>query len=259
MVRSLFALAFFLPTLASAQAPLEAAPLTGQVIISEIMYDLAEGSDSGREWIEIYNASTVPVVLTELILFENKSNHKIVGESTVPSGEYAVIADKPEKFRADYPNYRGLLFDSAFSLNNDGESIEIRRGEVVLDTAAYTKSLGGNGSGESLQRTALAPGTAFAPGAPTPGTGVPPSGLVRLAPPTKAKATAKTVAAAPTPEVLGVQVTRDAFEEFELKNETPGIGIWLFGVVAIAGVGITGAILGCRRDELDDWTIIEET
>lgn len=246
MVRSLFTFTLFLPALAFAQ-----------VLVSEIMYDLAEGSDSGREWIEIYNASGAPVTLSELILFENKSNHKITGESLVPPGGFAIIADKPEKFRVDYPSYTGLLFDSAFSLNNEGESIELRRGETVLDTASHVKSLGGNGSGESLQRTALARDAAFAPGAPTPGAGVPATGLARIAPPVKAKSETKTATPAPPPGILGMQ-TNSSFEPFEIRQETAGMGLWLLGVSAIAGVAITGSILGRPKDELDVWTIIEE-
>lgn len=250
MVRSLFALALFLPALASAQ-----------VMITEIMYDLAEGSDSGREWIEVYNTGATPIVLTELILFESNRKHGITAETkTVPPNTFAVIVDKPEQFHADHSTYTGLIFDSAFSLNNEGESIELRRGETVLDTVAYTKSLGGNGSGESLQRTALASGTVFAPGAPTPGAHVPASGLVRTAKPATTKtATSKVATRGAVSEVLGTHTRRESFEPFELERESPGITPWLLGVGAIAGAGIAGAVLGRTRDELDDWTIIEET
>lgn len=251
MVRSLFALAVFLPLLASAQA-----------IVTEIMYDLAEGSDTGREWIEVYNTGTTPIVLTELTLFESNKKHGITGETkTLPPNTFAVIVDKPEKFRADYPTYTGLIFDSAFSLNNEGEALDLRRGEVVLDTASYEKSLGGNGSGESIQRTALARGATFAPGAPTPGMGVPESGLVRIAKPTKIKTAPPQSIAAPisAPQVLGTHAEQDSFEPFELERESPSMTLWLLGVATIAGVGITGAVLGRKRDELDDWTIIEET
>ncbi len=251
MVRSIFAVALLFPALTS-----------GQVLISEIMYDLAEGSDSGREWIEVYNTGGTSIVLTELTLFESNRKHGITGEqNTLPSGAFAVIADKPEKFRADYPAYVGLLFDSAFSLNNDGESLEIRKGDSVLDIATYTKSLGGNGSGESLQRTMLESGAAFAPGAPTPGASVPAGGLVRIAQPAKkAKTTSSQTSTASVSalQVLGAQTERESFEPFELESETPRLGLWLLGVGTIAGVSITGVVLGRRRDELDGWTIIEE-
>lgn len=247
MVRSVFVLALLLPSLTS-----------GQVIISEIMYDLAEGSDSGREWIELYNMGATPVTLSELILFESSRKHAIKGESILAPGAYAVIADKPEKFHADYPNYTGLLFDSAFSLNNDGETIELRKGEVIINSVSYTKSLGGNSSGESLQRTTLTSSATFVPGLPTPGTSVPAGGLVRAA--VKEKASTKKAAATPvsSPQVLGVQTAHESLEHLELPQETSGTGLWLFGVGSIACMGIAGAVLA-RRIEADEWTIIEET
>lgn len=248
MVRNVLLAALFLPSITCAQ-----------VIVTEIMYDLAEGSDTGREWIEVYNTGTAPVLLSELTLFESNRKHTFEGNTALSPQSFAVIADKPEKFRADHPNYAGLLFDSAFSLNNTGESIEIRRGDAVLDVATYTKSLGGNGSGESLQNISLSAGGPFAPGAPTPGAPIPASGLARLAPPVKAKAVAKTAPTASAPDVLGAATTRPSFEPFTIPQGTPRMSLWLLGIGAIAGVSITGAILGRRRDELDGWTIIEET
>src|SRR4051812_46838445 len=89
-----------------------------QVVITEIMYDLPTGSDSGREWIEIYNAGSESVKLTGWKLFENSTNHKISavsgGDALLPSS-YTVIADNAEKFKADWPQFSGQLFDSTFS------------------------------------------------------------------------------------------------------------------------------------------------
>ncbi len=246
MVRNAFIVALLLPALTSAQ-----------VIISEIMYDLAEGSDSGREWIEVYNIGAVPLSLAELILFESNRKHVIKGESLIAPGAHAVIADKPEKFRADYPNYTGLLFDSAFSLNNDGETIELRKGDTTIDSAVYTKSLGGNGSGESLQRTTPT-GGALAPGLPTPGAGIPVGGLVRAAIQEKASAKKAVATPASSPQVLGTQTERESLGSFELPQENPSMTLWLLGVGCISFVGIAGAVLA-RRAEREEWTIIEET
>ena len=32
-----------------------------QVVFTEVMYDLPSGSDSGREWVEVFNAGAAPV------------------------------------------------------------------------------------------------------------------------------------------------------------------------------------------------------
>lgn len=75
-------------------------------------------------------------------------------------GNYAVIADNPEQFLIDYPDYEGLLFDSAFSLNNSGETISI-----TDDTVTYSSEIGANGDGNSLQLS----GDIFISASPTPG------------------------------------------------------------------------------------------
>ncbi|MDP6527582.1 MAG: lamin tail domain-containing protein, partial [Candidatus Pacebacteria bacterium] len=87
-----------------------------QVVIGEIMYDL-EGSDTDREWIEIFNESSSSVDLSGWRFFEGTSNHKLTlkqGGATLESGEYAVIVDDDVTFLIDWPNYSGALFDSSF-------------------------------------------------------------------------------------------------------------------------------------------------
>ncbi|MBI5456439.1 lamin tail domain-containing protein [Candidatus Kaiserbacteria bacterium] len=141
-----------------------------QVVISEVMYDLAEGSDGGREWIEVYNESGAAIDLSEWKLFENSTNHglKALSGSELAPGSYAIIADNPEKFKADYQSFTGLLFDSAFSLNNSGETLVLRCcGKDLADknTSTYSSDLGGAGDGTSLSRS----GSSFVPTDPTPG------------------------------------------------------------------------------------------
>jgi hypothetical protein len=138
--------------------------------MSEIMYDLAEGSDSGREWVEVYNESGTAVDLADWKLFENSTNHglKALGASVLAPGAYAVIADNPDKFKNDHPSYAGLLFDSAFSLNNTGETLILRCcGKELsdVDTVVYSNEQGGAGDGASLSRS----GSSWVSTDPTPG------------------------------------------------------------------------------------------
>lgn len=140
-----------------------------QLLISEVMYDLAEGSDSGREWVEVYNEGDA-VDLTEWKFAEGTTNHSITatGDVHVPSGAYAVIADNPAKFKADWPSYNGLLFDSAFSLSNTGETLILKCCKKELadkDSISYTDTMGAKGDGTSLSRSA----STFVPTDPTPG------------------------------------------------------------------------------------------
>lgn len=127
-----------------------------KIIINEIMYD-PEGTDTGREWIEIYNDSTTDVDLAAMRLNENGVNHtmKPINAPTaiLGAGKYAIVADSAEKFLLDYTNYSDLLIDSAFSLNNTGESIAFVDAEGnVIDTVTYSLEWGAGGNGNSLQR-----------------------------------------------------------------------------------------------------------
>lgn len=147
-----------------------------QVVISEIMYDLQVGSDSGREWIEVFNASSNAIRLIDWRLYEANANHAITafaGGDELPSGSYAIIADSPSKFMDDWPSYTGALFDSAFSLSNSGETIAIHTPAPEFretDSIAFQSTWGAAGDGNTLQRTSTET-NAFAAAAPTPGTG----------------------------------------------------------------------------------------
>lgn len=150
--------------------------VSAQVIISEIMYDLQSGSDTDREWIEVFNAGGSTVHLTDWKLFEANTNHSITafsGGENLPSGGYAVIADNPAKFLIDSPGYGGLLFDSTFGLNNSGETLAIHTPAPDLsesDSVSYQSSWGAAGNGNSLQRNTSG-GATFSEVAPAPGTG----------------------------------------------------------------------------------------
>lgn len=98
----------------------------GDIRITEIMYDPV-GTDSGREWVEVF-APDQEDALSEYYLRENEVNHRISLYEDHPheeNGGYAVIADNPAKFLIDFPDYRGYLYDSAFSLKNTGEILQI--------------------------------------------------------------------------------------------------------------------------------------
>lgn len=125
------------------------------VVINEIMYDL-EGSDSGREWVEVYNNSSSPVDLTGWKFFEANTNHAlslIQGDVNISAGGFALIVDNAEKFFVDWSNFSGTIFDSSFSLSNTGEILVIRNSDLVdIDSVSYTSELGANGDGKTLQR-----------------------------------------------------------------------------------------------------------
>ncbi|MDO8573066.1 MAG: lamin tail domain-containing protein [bacterium] len=139
------------------------------VVFSEIMYDLKEGSDTGREWVEITNMGSESVNLTGWKLYEANTNHAITllqGSETIPVGGFAIIANDSTKFLTDHVGFSGTIFDSSFSLLNSGESLSIHDANLAdIDGVIYTSTQGGAGDGNSLQKV----GSVWQGGTPTPG------------------------------------------------------------------------------------------
>ena len=156
----IFIFAFFAITPFYAGASLE---------ITEIMYDLS-GTDTNREWIEIYNNGEEGVDVSTWKFFEENMNHNLVasqGDTVLAKGGYAVIADKPEKFLIDWPDFAGIILDSSFSLKNTGETLTLKDADLnIIDSVSYTSDWGAEGDGNSLQKI----GGEWKAAAPTPGT-----------------------------------------------------------------------------------------
>ncbi|HPN54733.1 MAG TPA: lamin tail domain-containing protein [Candidatus Moranbacteria bacterium] len=126
----------------------------GNLLITEIMYD-PDGSDTRREWIEIYNQTDQPVDLSGWKFFESDTNHGLTlmqGSFVLPAYGYVVIAENATKFLEEYAGFSGNLLDSSFSLSNEGEELAIKNktGEIVAQ-ASYSKDSGGNDNGFSLE------------------------------------------------------------------------------------------------------------
>jgi len=125
------------------------------IVINEIMYN-PDGTDTSREWIELYNNEALDVDISEWKLYENDVNHGLTvsqGDLVIPSNEYAVITDNADSFLLDYPDFNKTLIDSAFSLTNLGELICIKDSSLTLvDCVDYSPSWGADGNSKSLER-----------------------------------------------------------------------------------------------------------
>lgn len=126
--------------------------------ISEIMYDPA-GSDTGNEWIEIFNNTTSSIDLTNYKLFESNTNHGISASSLYvnPSGnalsvgEYAIIVDNPVTFLSNHVGFSGKLFDSSFSLINSGEELTLKTSTLSsVSGVIYISQADANNTGGTL-------------------------------------------------------------------------------------------------------------
>lgn len=150
------------PALPDAVQAQDAPPL----IITEIMYDL-EGSDSDREWVEIYNAGSGTVEIVPgngegSWRFFDGSNHLLTliqGSSQLAPGSFAVLAANSDQWLADHPGITVAVFDTVMSLKNTagavGLSASSDQGPFI--TIAYDSAWGGAGNGSSLSRKNLVP------------------------------------------------------------------------------------------------------
>ncbi len=127
----------------------------GDVVINEVMYN-PQGSDTGNEWIEIYNTSLSDINLTDWRFYEATTNHVLSleqGDWILPVDSYAVIGDNAEKFLINNPNFKGTIFDSSFSLNNTSETIALKDNESnIIDEITYLDSKGGDNNNKSIER-----------------------------------------------------------------------------------------------------------
>lgn len=246
-----------------------------QVVVTEIMYDLSSGSDSGREWIELYNMGTMPVTLPTWKIFENSTNHKIVavsGGETLASASYAVIADNPGKFKTDWPHYAGQLYESAFSLGNDSETIVLLNASSTdIDVVSYQSVWGASGDGNSLNR--LVGQANFVPRSPSPGSALSATALsplpkvspAKVAPKAKTTATKKVskpavVESADVSEVVSSDVIWDTdatTTHVAAASSAPnGSFVWWLGAITIAALA-GGALFVAQRFRKSEWDIEE--
>ncbi len=119
-----FLLFLFLLTISSL-VPKTARAQNSDLVINEI--GAFETSD--YEWIEIYNHGSEPIDLTGWKFFEDETNHGLKayqGDLVIEPKEYAIIANKADKFIAKY-NFSGTVIDSSWSsLNESGEAIALK-------------------------------------------------------------------------------------------------------------------------------------
>ena len=124
------------------------------VRITEILYD-AEGSDAGKEYVEIANVGSQEVDMTTVKFFErsDRPGRKIGqgrGDTTLQPGEVAVIVENPEVFLQNYSFSGAVLDTSGFALLNTGSTVTLQQQEQQLHSVTYTEQDGARGDGKSL-------------------------------------------------------------------------------------------------------------
>ena len=120
--------------------------------ITEFMYN-AEGSDKGKEYIEIINAGPGEVSVSDIKFSEHGRSHGLSvasGSGVLHPGDVAVIVGQPDLF-AEHYSFKGTVLDSAnYALNNTASTIILLLKGMAVHTVSYTKGEGANGDGNSL-------------------------------------------------------------------------------------------------------------
>ncbi|MEO6729490.1 MAG: lamin tail domain-containing protein [Candidatus Dojkabacteria bacterium] len=127
--------------LLSLAVPYKVKATSSSIFISEILPD-GEGTDSGKEWIELYNNSTVSINLKDYY-FINKSSsgseRKIVITSSIsiPSKQYFIISEGAQSILSE-----NILVLGAGKINmyNDESDLELHDIDgAIVDSIHYSK------------------------------------------------------------------------------------------------------------------------
>ena len=133
-----------LPAMVSAQS---------DVKINEIMYNPSteQGSDANMEWIELYNKDTEAINISGWTIDNNP-----ISDNVMQPGDYVVLARNKTAFDAYYGALPCPVIDVTLGLKNDpGDTIVLGDSTgAEIDNVTYNASLGADGNGKTLERTA---------------------------------------------------------------------------------------------------------
>jgi hypothetical protein len=123
--------------------------------ISEIMYS-PEGSDEGREWVEVVNLSSTSIKIfggKKGWRFNDGSNHLFEETEVILNpNEVLIIAQNKQKFLSEHPSFRGKIIEvKNMSLRNEKGIISIfDENKNLRAFREYSSTCGGNGNSYSI-------------------------------------------------------------------------------------------------------------
>jgi len=107
-------------------------PEPGQIVVNEILYDPASGSDG--EFVELFNPTSDRTFdLSTLTLDGDPVSPDPVA---LPPGGYAVVARDAAAFAAAFPGVPAVQL-SGLSLSNSGDTVVLAAGDAVIDSLTY--------------------------------------------------------------------------------------------------------------------------
>jgi hypothetical protein len=133
------------PSLPSATG-CQAALVPGDLVITEVFADYrassdGDGTDTGKEWFEIYNATGAAIELAGLTLVHSrpdgsKRTTHVVSGARIASGQFFTLGDASPGQLPDYVDY-GYGDDLGDLYNSDGGKLALACGDREIDSAVY--------------------------------------------------------------------------------------------------------------------------
>lgn len=119
----------------------------GMLTLNEILFHPAPNAEPGtlearREWVELYNAGTVPIALEGYTLEDGEDMDPLPAVA-LPSGGFLILTGDENAFLADYPLFAGDVWEMADGalgngLSNAGDALILRDGmRRVVDAMSY--------------------------------------------------------------------------------------------------------------------------
>ncbi|HVK82960.1 MAG TPA: lamin tail domain-containing protein [Kofleriaceae bacterium] len=136
--------------------------LAGDLVITEVFADAkappgGSGTDEGKEWFEVYNATSRPVELKGLTITHSRPDGSrgkshVMADITVAPGQYLTLGNSADDLLPAYVDY-GYGADLGDMFNTDGGKLALACGAKEIDAATYESVK----EGRSRQLTASQP------------------------------------------------------------------------------------------------------
>jgi len=135
--------------------------IAGDLVITEVFADSkappgGSGTDEGKEWFEVYNASDRPIELEGLTIVHSRvggtPKSHVVGTVTVAPGQFFTLGNSADDLLPAYVDY-GYGADLGDLFNTDGGELALSCGSSEIDSATYEAVK----EGRSRQLTAAQP------------------------------------------------------------------------------------------------------
>ena len=135
--------------------------ISGDLVITEVFADSkappgGSGTDEGKEWFEIYNASDRPIELTGMTIVHSRvggtAKSHVIRDVTIAPGQFFTLGNSADDLLPAYVDY-GYGPDLGDLFNTDGGRFALSCGSKEIDAATYESVK----EGRSRQLTAAQP------------------------------------------------------------------------------------------------------